>query len=63
LATAEIAERLAPHARHLSRRQQEAVVDVLVRTVLSHVMQPGGSPRATADDVSWAVGCLLARAS
>jgi hypothetical protein len=30
--------------------------------VLSHVMQPGGSPAATADDLAWIVARVLHRA-
>ena len=63
LATTDIAGRLRPYARHLGRRQEEAVADVIVRTVLSHVMQPGRSPRATADDLAWVVSRLLAEAA
>ena len=31
----------------------DAAIDVIVRVVLSHVMQPSGSPEATADDIAW----------
>ena len=31
---------------------------MIVRVVLSHVMQPSGSPQQTADDIAW----LAARA-
>lgn len=31
----------------------DAAIDSIVRLVLSHVMQPGGSPRATADHIAW----------
>jgi len=62
LAKAAIGDRLAPMAQHVGRRHTETVVDVVVRTVLSHVMQPGRPPRATADDLAWAVDRLLAEA-
>ncbi len=53
---------LAPSAAHLTRRQADAVVDVVVRAVLSHVMQPSATPERTSDDVAWIAGRLLARA-
>ena len=31
----------------------EAAIDMVVRVVLSHVMQPSGSPAETADDIAW----------
>jgi len=37
----------------------ETTVDLLVRTVLSHVMQPGASPRDIADGLARAVARLL----
>ncbi|MCL2540908.1 MAG: TetR family transcriptional regulator [Nocardioidaceae bacterium] len=44
----------------LSDRQVEVGVDLIVRLVLSHVMQPGGSPDEVADDIAWVVGLVLA---
>jgi AcrR family transcriptional regulator len=37
----------------LDDRQLDAASDAIVRLVLSHVMQPGGSPARTADDLAW----------
>ena len=51
--------RLAPYARALDARQLASSVDVLVRTVLSQVIQPSGSPKSTADDLAWVSGRLL----
>ena len=31
----------------------DALIDMVVRLVLSHVMQPSGSPEATAEDIAW----------
>jgi hypothetical protein len=31
----------------------DAAIDLIVRVVLSHVMQPSGTPDATADDIAW----------
>jgi AcrR family transcriptional regulator len=41
-------------------RTRATVVDVLVRTVLSHVMQPAGSPRSTATRLADVVSAALA---
>jgi AcrR family transcriptional regulator len=39
--------------------RRDAVVDVLVRTVLSHVMQPSGDPRRTATGIASVVTSAL----
>ena len=39
--------------------QLTGAVDVFVRVVLSHVMQPTGSPADTADDIAWLVDRVL----
>ena len=52
--------RLLGYDLSISRGQLDAVVDHVVRIVLSHVMQPGAAPRRTADDVAWAVSRMLA---
>ncbi|NKE57361.1 TetR/AcrR family transcriptional regulator [Lentzea sp. PSKA42] len=39
--------------------QLEIAVDLVVRHVLSHVMQPSSSPAETADAVTWAAAKLL----
>ena len=41
-------------------RELDIAVDLVVRHVLSHVMQPSGSPADTADAVTWAAAKLLA---
>ncbi len=38
-------------------------IDVVVRAVLSHVMQPSDSPARTADDITWLVGRVLGAAA
>jgi AcrR family transcriptional regulator len=43
----------------LDDRQLDAAIDAIVRLVLSHVMQPGGAPRETADDLAWIVERVL----
>ncbi len=37
----------------------DAAIDVIVRVVLSHVMQPSGSPQDTADDIAWLSATVL----
>ncbi|HEY0952742.1 TetR family transcriptional regulator [Nocardioides sp.] len=48
-----VAERLAPYDVGIAGRRLEAAIDVVVRVVLSHVMQPSGRPEETADDIAW----------
>ena len=38
----------------------ELMIDMVVRLVLSHVMQPGGDPAATAETVAWIAERVLA---
>lgn len=51
--------RLRPLTRHLDDSHRNAAVDVIVRTVLSHVTRPVMRPEAAADDVAWAAGRML----
>ena len=37
----------------------DAVIDMVVRLVLSHVMQPSADPAATADDIAWVAERVL----
>jgi AcrR family transcriptional regulator len=61
LATAKevITGRLARFDLALSKRQLSAGIDVVVRVVLSHVMQPSGAPESTADDIAWIASRVL----
>ena len=52
-AKAVVVERVAPYDVALSGTQLDAAIDAVVRVVLSHVMQPSGTPAATADDIAW----------
>ena len=52
-AKAVIGERIAPYAVQLDVVRLDAAIDMVVRVVLSHVMQPSASPAATADDIAW----------
>lgn len=44
----------------LSPDRLERLVDFVVRLVLSHVMQPSGTPAQTAEDIAWIAGRVLA---
>ena len=48
-----VVERVAPYDVPLAPDQLEAAIDMVVRVVLSHVMQPSASPARTADDLAW----------
>jgi len=54
-------QRLVPLTPSLEPSRRAAAVDMVVRTVLSHVTQPSGSPVQVARDVSWAAGRMLSR--
>lgn len=60
-AKAVLLERVAPYDIGLEPERLDAVVDTVVRVVLSHVMQPSGTPAQTADDLAWLAARLLAR--
>lgn len=48
-----VTERVAPYDIGLDAAHLEVAVDIVVRVVLSHVMQPSGTPAATADAIAW----------
>ncbi|KRB76564.1 TetR family transcriptional regulator [Nocardioides sp. Root190] len=48
-----VAERVASYDIPLPEGRLEASIDMVVRLVLSHVMQPSGDPAKTADDIAW----------
>jgi hypothetical protein len=52
--------RITPLARPLAEKELATATDVLVRTILSHVMQPSASPDDTADNIAWLAHQLLA---
>jgi AcrR family transcriptional regulator len=54
-----LVERVAPYDVGLSPAQLDAAIDMVVRVVLSHVMQPSASPRRTADDIAWIADRVL----
>jgi len=48
-----VADKVAPYAVQVDAAHLEAAIDMVVRVVLSHVMQPSDSPAETADDIAW----------
>ncbi len=48
-----IGSRLSSYQIDLPRQKLEASIDMVVRLVLSHVMQPSAEPARTADDIAW----------
>lgn len=58
-AKAVLAERIAPYGVGLDADRLAAATDMVVRVVLSHVMQPSASPAETADDIAWIAARVL----
>ena len=54
-----IAERLTPFDLGLEGRHLDAAIDMVVRVVLSHVMQPSATPARTGADLAWLVRRML----
>lgn len=54
-----VTERVAPYDVGLSGHRLDAAIDMVVRVVLSHVMQPSADPAATAADLAWLAGRVL----
>jgi AcrR family transcriptional regulator len=52
-AKAVVRARVATYDVPLPADRLDAAIDLIVRVVLSHVMQPSASPAATADDIAW----------
>jgi AcrR family transcriptional regulator len=48
-----VADRIEPYRLGMDEAHLEAAIDMVVRVVLSHVMQPSGPPERTADDIAW----------
>jgi AcrR family transcriptional regulator len=48
-----VADRVAAYDVKLAPDRLEASIDMVVRLVLSHVMQPSAAPARTADDIAW----------
>ncbi|GAB3198177.1 TetR/AcrR family transcriptional regulator [Nocardioides hungaricus] len=54
-----VGERVAPYSVGLDAEHLDAAIDMVVRVVLSHVMQPSASPARTADDIAWVAARVL----
>ena len=48
-----VGERITPYDIRVDDAHLDAAIDMVVRVVLSHVMQPSGTPAQTADDIAW----------
>jgi AcrR family transcriptional regulator len=58
-----LVERVAPYDVGLGPDELDAAIDMVVRVVLSHVMQPSDSPARTADHIAWVAARVLAPGS
>jgi len=54
-----IKDRIEPYALALDDEHLEAAIDMVVRVVLSHVMQPSASPADTSADIAWIAARVL----
>jgi len=52
-AKAVVADRMRPFRLPFTAWEFDAAIDTVVRVVLSHVMQPSGTPEETAADIAW----------
>ncbi len=54
-----ISARVVPYAPGIDPAYLEPATDMVVRVVLSHVMQPSGSPERTGADIAWIANRVL----
>ncbi|UOZ06328.1 TetR/AcrR family transcriptional regulator [Amycolatopsis sp. WQ 127309] len=54
-----LVDRVLSYRPELTPEQVTVVIDVVVRTVLSHVMQPSDTPARTADALAWVAARVL----
>ena len=59
VAKAVVTERVTPYDLGLDGARLDTATDVVVRVVLSHVMQPSGAPEETAEGIAWLAGRAL----
>jgi AcrR family transcriptional regulator len=59
-AKAMLVDRLEDYDLPFDEHQLGVVIDVVVRVVLSHVMQPSDTPARTAEDIAWVASRVLA---
>ncbi|WUD26654.1 TetR/AcrR family transcriptional regulator [Lentzea sp. NBC_00516] len=55
-----LAARVESYRPGLTGEQIEVLIDLMTRTVLSHVVQPTGTPAGTADGLAWLASRVLA---
>lgn len=48
-----VLERIQGYEINIPDDRLDPAIDMVIRLVLSHVMQPGGDPVTTADDIAW----------
>lgn len=54
-----LAERVRDYDIALPPERLDAAIDLIVRVVLSHVMQPSGTPAETAESLAWVAARVL----
>ena len=54
-----ISARVLPYGPGIDPAHLDPAIDMVVRVVLSHVMQPSGSPERTGADIAWLAGQVL----
>ncbi|WP_210439390.1 TetR family transcriptional regulator [Nocardioides xinjiangensis] len=54
-----ISARVTPYEPGIDPDRLGPAIDMVVRVVLSHVMQPSGTPEQTAADIAWLAGRVL----
>ena len=54
-----VTDRVTPYDIGIDAEHLDVAIDVVVRVVLSHVMQPTGRPAETADGIAWLAGRAL----
>lgn len=57
-----VQDRVDQYEIDLEPERITAIIDMVVRSALSHVMQPTATPRKTADSITWFVARILGRA-
>ena len=59
VAKAVVRERITTYDVSLGSEELDAGIDMVVRVVLSHVMQPSGPPAHTSEDIAWVAARVL----
>jgi AcrR family transcriptional regulator len=54
-----VTSRVTPYGIAITPEELDAAIDMVVRVVLSHVMQPTGTPAKTADAIAWIADRVL----